>query len=73
MLKEEIERRFTRRQKTGDSTVDAYLDILWGQTKIHAQKIIDLTVPGREQSASITALEESLFWAEQEILRRYLR
>lgn len=67
----EIERRFTRRQRYADPQVDAYLDILWGQTKIHATKLIEFTTPGREQSAAITTLEESLFWAEQAILRRY--
>jgi hypothetical protein len=67
----EIDRRFTRRQKHPHPHADALIELLWGQTKIHATKVIEITSPGREQSAAITALEESLFWAQAAVERSY--
>jgi hypothetical protein len=34
-----------------------------------ADHLVDLTVPGREQSLMLTALEEAMFWANGSIAR----
>ncbi len=68
---EEVNRRFTKRQNHPNPDVNSLLEIIWGQFRLMAIKIIEIVPPGREQSLAITSLEESLFWAQAQIERTY--
>jgi hypothetical protein len=64
----ELETRFTY-HKPGGTQGQRYIDIR-DKAKDLAYFIVENTPESREQSLSITALEEAIFWANAAIARR---
>ena len=68
MKQEEISVRFTYHPPKGDQA-ERYVK-LRDKAREFAVEIAALTPESREQSLSLTALEESVFWANAAIARR---
>lgn len=68
MLKQEISIRFTYHPPKGDQA-ERYVK-LRDRARELAVEIAALTPDSREQSLALTALEESVFWANAAIARR---
>lgn len=64
----ELETRFTYHAPHGDQTTR--YEQLRATAKALAADLVALTPESREQSLALTALEESVFWANAAIARR---
>lgn len=63
----ELNRRFTYHPPTPERA--AQHELLRSQARAYAAQVLEHTPHGREQSLAITALEESLFWANAALAR----